>query len=321
MANRTSPIRSSGKQPAEMGRLDPSVAFFQLSENAILPPQWKNENNFTITRLQSTFGLANRIMKCSTVKALLVSVSLRSIPLGLYELWANAKQLPTSYVPSFRTNVIDFDSGPGCWAGSCFDYVHYHVPRETLDDIADDWSIGAVWEFRQSVLEDDLVLAQMTKNIIPSITANVKPCSLVLDHFQLILGAHLLQRYGGLIKEAPVIGGLAFWQKRRALELLRENLDGGIRLNRLAQECGLSVSHFARSFKSAFGVSTHQWLTQRRVERAKELLSLTFVPLVEVAAESGFGDQAAFTRTFHRVVGASPGRWRREHQSKGGLKN
>jgi AraC family transcriptional regulator len=311
-ASSTASIRSS-----DGALIPPTVSFFQLSEGSVVPGLWKNENNFTITRLQSSVGLPNRIMKASAVKALLVSVSLRSIPLGRYQLWVDARQLPTSYVPAFRSNIIDFDAGPGCWAGSAFDYVHYHVPRESLDEIAEDWELGPVGEYKQSVIEDDLVLAQMTKYILPSVTMGDKPCSLALDQFQLILGAHLLQRYGGLARiQHPAVGGLATWQKRRALELLRENLDGSVRLCDLARECGLSVSHFARSFKAVFGVSSHQWLTDRRIDRAKELLSQTQLPLIDVAAQSGFGDQAAFTRTFHRVVGTSPGRWRREHQAR-----
>lgn len=295
----------------------PSVSFFQLTEGSKVPALWKNGNNFTIIRLQSPFGIPKRIMKASAVKALLVSVSLRSIPLGRYQLWADAKQLPTSYVPAFRSNVIDFDAGPGCWAGSAFDYVHYHVPRESLDDIAEDWELGPVCEYQQSVIEEDLVLAQMTKSILPSINKEDKPCSLALDKFQLILGAHLIQRYGGVARvQPPAVGGLARWQKQRALELLRENLDGNVRLSELAQECGLSVSHFARSFKAAFGVSSHQWLIRQRIDRAKELLGQTELSLSDVAAQSGFGDQPAFTRTFHRVAGASPGHWRREHQAR-----
>lgn len=77
---------------------------------------------------------------------------------------------------------------------------------------------------------------------------------------------------------------------------------------------GLSASDFARSFKASFGVSCHRWLTDCRVERAKELLAATDAQLVDVSSQSGFGDQAAFTRTFHRLVGLSPGRWRREHK-------
>jgi AraC-like DNA-binding protein len=70
---------------------------------------------------------------------------------------------------------------------------------------------------------------------------------------------------------------------------------------------------FARSFKTSFGISTHQWLLQHRIEHAKELMSHTTMSLIEIAIQSGFNDQAAFTRTFHRLVGVSPGRWRRHY--------
>jgi AraC-like DNA-binding protein len=94
---------------------------------------------------------------------------------------------------------------------------------------------------------------------------------------------------------------------------LQENLDGTVRLADLARECQLSVGHFARSFKASFGVTCHQWLTERRIESAKHLLALTNSSLADVASHSGFSDQAAFTRTFHRLVGVTPGQWRREH--------
>jgi AraC family transcriptional regulator len=317
MAKRGIAPTHSGVPSSDRSPVASSASFFQLTEDSVVPTLWKNKNNFTITRLQSPVGLADRIAKESAVKALLVSVCLRSLPLGRFHIWTGNKQLPTSYVAAFRSNVIDFDVGLRCWAGSAFDYVHYHMPRESLDEIAEDWQYGPISEYRQAVIEDDLVLAQMTRNILPSITMEGEPCSLVLDQFQLVLGAHLIQRYGGIAKiERPAGCGLATWQKQRALELLRENLDGNIRLGNLAKECGLSVSHFARSFKTTFGISSHQWLIRLRIDCAKELLSQTQLPLIDVAAQSGFGDQAAFTRTFHRVVGASPGRWRREHQAR-----
>jgi AraC-like DNA-binding protein len=159
------------------------------------------------------------------------------------------------------------------------------------------------------------VLAQLTKSILPYIGRQGWPFPLALDHLNLILGAHLLQKYGGLRKLPPVsVGGLGPLQKRRATELLSENLSGRIRLSQLAAECGLSISHFARSFKASFGVSAHRWLVQRRIERSQELLMHTRESLADIADQAGFADQAAFSRTFRQIVGISPGRWRRDYQ-------
>jgi AraC family transcriptional regulator len=224
----------------------------------------------------------------------------------------------TSIVHPFRSNVIDFDSQPRCWAGSAFDYVHYSVPRKGLADIAEDLGFCLVNDYRLAVLEDDLVVAQITKSILPFLGRSDGSSVLALDQFSLVLGAHLLQRYGVLQKTAPGSkGGLAPWQKRRASELLHENMHGRIRLSEISRECGLSISHFARSFKTSFGVSTHQWLIQHRIDHAKRLLSQTTRSLTDTAIQSGFNDQAAFTRTFHQLVGVSPGRWRRHYVTKG----
>jgi len=159
-----------------------------------------------------------------------------------------------------------------------------------------------------------LVLAQFTKNLLPYVGRSGWPSELSLDYLQLLLGAHLLQRYAGVRKPQQLSGrGLGAREKRRALEVLNENLAGRITLTRLAHECGLSPSHFARSFKASFGVSAHQWLAHRRIERSKELLIGTDESLAVIAYTTGFADQAAFTRAYRRVVGASPGRWRRDN--------
>lgn len=290
----------------------PFTMLIQLDGKSPVPSQFRTAGTFTILRLQSPAGLPERITKSSPVPALLVSISLRSLPSSSYQVWTSDKLIPTSIVYPFRSNVIDFDSQPGCWAGTAFDYVHYSVPRKGLDDIGEDLGYGRVSDYRLAVLEDDLVVAQITKSILPFLGRSDAPSVLALDQFSLILGAHLIQQYGVLRRTARHSkGGLAPWQKRRASELLHESMHGRIRLSEIARECGLSVSHFARSFKTSFGISAHQWLIQHRIEHAKQLMSQTSVSLIDIAIQSGFNDQAAFTRRFHQLVGVSPARWRR----------
>ena len=314
MDNKTSP--TADKSPHSSPET-PTTRLIELDEKSSVPSKFHSPPAFTIIRLKSRSGLPDRITKISPIPAVLVSVSLRSLPSPSYQLWSADKLIPTNTVHSFRSNVIDFDSQPACWAGAEFEYVHYSVPRKNLDDIAEDLGFGRVDDYRLAVLEDDLVVAQITKSILPFLGRSDAPSALALDQFSLILGAHLIQRYG-VLQKAPrhSNGGLAPWQKRRAAELLHENMHGGIRLSDVARECGLSTSHFARSFKISFGISTHQCLIQHRIERAKQLMSQTSMSLIDVAIQSGFNDQAAFTRTFHQFAGMSPGRWRRNYRTR-----
>src|ERR1700688_1751671 len=178
----------------------PFTTFIQLDGRSTVPSQFRVPGTFTITRLQSPAGLPDRITKSSPVPALLVSISLKSLASSSYQVWTADKLIATSIVHPFRSNVIDFDSQPRCWAGTAFDYVHYSVPRKGLDDIAEDLGFGWVSDYRLAVLEDDLVVAQITKSTLPFLGRSDRLSVLALDQF--ILGAHLIQRYGVLQKTA-----------------------------------------------------------------------------------------------------------------------
>jgi AraC-like DNA-binding protein len=55
----------------------------------------------------------------------------------------------------------------------------------------------------------------------------------------------------------------------------------------------------------------HTYVSRRRVERAKEMMVTTDQPLTAIASRCGFADQSHFGRVFRRLVGPSPGDWRR----------
>jgi AraC-like DNA-binding protein len=77
-------------------------------------------------------------------------------------------------------------------------------------------------------------------------------------------------------------------------------------VERLAEVSGVSAAHFARSFKTAFGVPPHRYLLTRRLERAKALLRDTDTPIIEVALATGWNSLGTFGRVFRDVMGESP---------------
>ena len=296
--------------------LEPAIACYRFGEDST-PQECRIDDRFHISLVETTGPLGDQVRKCSSVPAMLVSMSLAPLAAADYRLRVDGKVVPTPDVASYRAHVIDLGAEPQIWAGTPLSYVHFHVRRSSIEQVAADLGYERPGGFRMAIVEADVVLASITKSIVPGLGAGAAPPAIALDQLELILGAHLLQRYSGAKpKLGPVAGGLARWQKRRAEELLRENLAGRVRLADLARECELSVSHFARAFKVSFGVSCHRWLLRQRVERARELLVRSEASLVEIAARCGFGDQASFTRTFTRFVGVAPGRWRRERSER-----
>ena len=86
-------------------------------------------------------------------------------------------------------------------------------------------------------------------------------------------------------------------------------------IHRLAQASAVSASHFARSFKLAFGVPPHRYLLSRRIERAVALLRDTDLSITEVAFRTGWTSLGTFGRIFRDITGENPGNLRARERS------
>jgi AraC family transcriptional regulator len=107
-------------------------------------------------------------------------------------------------------------------------------------------------------------------------------------------------------------GALPQGRLRAVVEYIEEHLDASPSLGQMAAVARLSAYHFARQFKAATGLPPHQYVIARRVERARQLLRAgTDLSLAEVAACAGFSDQSQFSHHFKRLVGVTPGQFRK----------
>ena len=83
----------------------------------------------------------------------------------------------------------------------------------------------------------------------------------------------------------------------------------------MAAAAGMSASRFAHRFRADLGETPRRWIEGRRIERARELLLATALPVHEIANAVGFADPFHFTTRFKAVTGAAP---RTVRQSSGG---
>jgi AraC family transcriptional regulator len=151
--------------------------------------------------------------------------------------------------------------------------------------------------------------------VLSSLQRSQPAPKIFLDYIGQAIIAHATQVYGGTaISPNPVRGQLAPWQARRAREFLSANLSGEVSLASVAAECNLSVSHFAHAFRRTFGRPPHRWLMERRIDAVKHILLTSRLTLAEIAIECGFADQSALNRSFKRVLGESPGAWRKSRK-------
>jgi transcriptional regulator GlxA family with amidase domain len=109
-------------------------------------------------------------------------------------------------------------------------------------------------------------------------------------------------------------GGLTPRALRRVRDYVESHLRGNLSLETLAATSGLSMYHFLREFKRSQGVTPHHYLLQRRIERARELLTRTDLSMSEIAFACGFSDQSHFGRRFRELVGVPPSAFRRSNR-------
>jgi AraC-like DNA-binding protein len=128
-----------------------------------------------------------------------------------------------------------------------------------------------------------------------------------------------LQVDGFVAELAPVLLRLAHFCSPRTsaapikhLHAVRDYLDANrfdqVSSSELEDVAGLDRFTIARQFRRQYGTSPHRYLLMRRLASARERISLG-QPLADIAADTGFADQAHFSRHFKKTYGMTPGRW------------
>jgi AraC family transcriptional regulator len=127
------------------------------------------------------------------------------------------------------------------------------------------------------------------------------------DSLVTALAVRLLQNYARAPQRAELDPApLQPWRLRRVSEYVDAHLDQDLSLAQLAAVAGFSVSHFKPLFKRATGMAVHQYVIERRVARARELLLTGHQSLSEVALQAGFSHQSHMARWLRRLLDTTP---------------
>jgi AraC family transcriptional regulator len=126
---------------------------------------------------------------------------------------------------------------------------------------------------------------------------------LYTESLGLALAVHLLGRYPAPVNPRH---GLSNAQLRRVTAYIEDHLDRDLSLAQLAGVAGLSASHLKTLFRRSTGLPVHEYVVQRRVERARALLLQGELPASQVALEAGFAHQSHMARWMRRVLGVTP---------------
>ncbi|MCX7922346.1 MAG: AraC family transcriptional regulator [Clostridia bacterium] len=104
---------------------------------------------------------------------------------------------------------------------------------------------------------------------------------------------------------------------KRVVEYIRKNLSNKISLNILAQVADLSPNHFHKIFSETLDITPNEFITKLRLEKAKELLVKTNLPIAEIAVQCGFENTPYFSSVFKKQLNTPPGEFRKSHSYLG----
>jgi AraC-like DNA-binding protein len=139
----------------------------------------------------------------------------------------------------------------------------------------------------------------------------------VLERMSEMLFVEVLRRYIDTLPEEHTgwLAGMRDPTVGRALSLMHEKPSEAWTMEDLSEQAGLSRSSFHERFAHFIGQPPMQYLTQWRMQVASGLLRDSNAKLIDVALSVGYESEAAFSRAFKRVAGASPGAWRKDRRA------
>jgi len=191
------------------------------------------------------------------------------------------------------------------------DIVQAYMAPELLEQIAKECP-GPTTSLVESTARPDSLLATLLEK---SIEPSVEPAyleNLYRQQLTTLIAIHVVKAHRDIAEAfSNTLGGLSPYVLRMSLERLSTDDDRDISLGALADGANLSRFHFCRAFKKSTGVSPHEWLRQRRMERAMAMLRDPRLQVTEIAERQGYATLTAFSVAFKRHTGLTPSEWRR----------
>jgi AraC family transcriptional regulator len=107
-------------------------------------------------------------------------------------------------------------------------------------------------------------------------------------------------------------GGLSARKQSQVAEYIEQHLAEEISILALSSLAKLSPHHFARAFRHSFGQPPHRYHMIRRMNRARDLLLRSKLPVTQIGVRIGFRETSSFTRAYRRYSGITPSEFRRQ---------
>ena len=192
-------------------------------------------------------------------------------------------------------------------------FVHLYCTEEHLRKVGEQvWDRSpASLSLDEQIFGDDAKITLLYRQFLLSYDWQQAANQLTLSSASTLLLTHLLQNYANVKWRLPTVtGGLSPGVLRNTLEYIDGQLSTPLTLADLAAQASLSEYHFARMFRQSVGLAPHQYVMQRRMDKAQQQVRYTTLPLTEIALNCGYSSASHFSNRFKAATGSTPSQLR-----------
>ncbi len=182
------------------------------------------------------------------------------------------------------------------------------LPPSLLDTVAEEQGFDSRRvEIRNRFQIRDPQLENICWALKAEMESNYPSGRLYMDSLAVSVASRLVSSHSSVAQRPTAQnGGLGGRRLKQTLAYIEDHLSEDLSLSRIASITGVSTSHFKTLFRESAGVPVHQYVIQRRIERAKDLLMRGELSIAEIALVTGFSHQSHLARHMRRSVGLSP---------------
>jgi len=191
------------------------------------------------------------------------------------------------------------------------EYINMMLDPQVLNQVASENGLSTPVKIEHRVIFPDPTILHIAQLLKSEVNSGGLAGKLYTESLRNLLAVHLLRNYTGAV-EKPTLDDspLDALKLNQVKDFIEERLAEDLSIADMAAVVHMSQFHFARAFKTATGQSPHRYLTQRRMEQAKVLLSVTRLSVAEVAYRVGFYNTSHFTAQFRKATGTTPKAYR-----------
>lgn len=186
------------------------------------------------------------------------------------------------------------------------------IPGDDVVELLNQFEVtdvsGCLWELASRGFEEVFVHDLITRLWweMDSGSGNALLCS----SYKVAIVHALVRRFATRTRPGRGNTRLGRLQLQRVLEHINADSAEPVSVDSLAALAGLSSYHFMRVFRNTTGRSPYRYYEEVRIEKAKELLASSQIPIAEIGQRVGFACASQFSKSFKRFVGCSPNTYR-----------